>query len=86
MTAAQTASGFEDSEALIGRPVTEDDVAPLIWGIIQKGKAIDGPQHYRDVSELRQMSRDLIAEPGGLRRPPHAGHRPSRPALTATTR
>ncbi len=61
MTAAQTASGFEDSEALIGRPVTEDDVAPLIWGLIRKGKAIDGPQHYRDVNELRLMSRELIA-------------------------
>ena len=60
MTAAETASGLEDSEALIGRPVTEDDVAPLIWGIIQKGKAIDGPQHYRDVNDLKMMSRELI--------------------------
>ena len=60
MTAAETASGLEDSETLIGRPVTEDDVAPLIWGIIQKGKAIDGPQHYRDVNELKLMSRELI--------------------------
>ena len=60
MTAAETASGLEDSEALIGRAVTEDDVAPLIWGIIQKGKAIDGPQHYRDVNELKLMSRELI--------------------------
>ena len=61
MTAAQTASGLEDSEALIGRPVAEEDVAPLIWGLIQKGKAIDGPQHYRDVNELRFISRELIA-------------------------
>ena len=62
MTAVETASGLADAEALVGRPVTEEDVAPLIWGIIQKGKAIDGPQHYRDVNESQaRISRDLIA-------------------------
>lgn len=61
MTAVQTASGFEDAEALIGRPVAENDVAPLIWGIIRKGRAVGGPQHYRDVNVLKEMSRDLIA-------------------------
>ncbi len=60
MTATQTASGFEDAEAETGRSVTEADVAPLIWGIIQKGKAVDGPQHYRDVNDLKLMSRELI--------------------------
>jgi amidase len=60
MTSAQTASGFEDFEPIVGRAVTEADVAPLIWGIIQKGKAIDGPQHYRDVNALKEMSRELI--------------------------
>ena len=42
MTAAQTASGFEDSEALIGRPVTEDDVAPLIWGASRRARPSTG--------------------------------------------
>ncbi len=80
MTAAQAASGFEDAEALIGRPVTEDDVAPLIWGLIEKGKAVDGPQHYRDVNELRQISRELIVSLADcdLHLMPVIGH-PARP-------
>ncbi len=61
MTAAETAAGFEDAQVLTGRPVREEDVAPLVWGLIAKGKAIDGPQHYRDVNDLKLMSRELIA-------------------------
>ena len=41
------------SAALVGRPVAEEDLAPLIWGLIQKGGAVGGPQHYRDVNDLR---------------------------------
>ena len=80
MTAAQTAADFEDAEALVGRPVTEDDVAPLIWGLIRKGKAIDGPQHYRDVNALKLISRELIASLADcdLHLMPVIGH-PARP-------
>ena len=61
MTCVQTAATFGYHETVIGRPVTPDDVEPVTWAIIERGRATSGIRHVSDVERLRQSAATLSA-------------------------
>jgi len=62
MTNVQTAATFGFLETLVGRPVTPNDVEPLTWAIIQRGRATSGIKHVSDVEQLRLIGRDIVGD------------------------
>lgn len=61
MSPVETAAMFDGLAGVIGRPVTRDDVEPVTWAVIERGRSISGVEHARDVWKLRELSR-AIAE------------------------
>jgi amidase len=59
MTAVQTAAGFDALAGLVGRPVTQPDVEPVTWAVIERGRSVSGAQHAADVERLRLWSREI---------------------------
>ena len=62
MTPAETAAVFENLASLAGRPVTESDVEPVTWAIIQRGRAQTAVQHVNLMNALRVLSREIAAD------------------------
>lgn len=62
MTPAESAAGFAAMEGLAGRPVTQADVEPLTWAIIQRGRAQTAVEHVGLMNALRGLSRDIAAD------------------------
>ena len=62
MTCAQTAALYEWLEPLVGRPVTRDDVEPVTWAVIERGRATSGIKHVADVEQVRQLSRTIATD------------------------
>jgi amidase len=62
MTPVESALLFDEFEPLVGRPVTEADVEPVTWAIIQRGRSISAIEHARDVHALRVLSREIAAD------------------------
>ena len=62
MTPVQSAAVFGWLETVIGRPVTRDDVEPVTWAIIERGRSISAIEHANDVEELRQLSRSIASD------------------------
>ncbi len=57
------AAGFWDwMEAVTGRPVTPDDVEPVTWSILTRGRATMAIAHANRVEQLRQMGRAIVTE------------------------
>ncbi|MDR0218692.1 MAG: amidase [Enterobacteriaceae bacterium] len=59
MTCVQTAATFNALSAVVGRPVTPDDVEPVTWAIIERGRSISGVTHSNDIDQIRLFGRDL---------------------------
>ncbi|WP_448951410.1 amidase [Labrys neptuniae] len=62
MGPVETATMFEDLAGVIGRPVTKDDVEPLTWAVIERGRSISGVEHARDVWKLRELSHAISGD------------------------
>ncbi|BCH21875.1 amidase [Mesorhizobium sp. L-8-3] len=62
MTCVQTAAMFAASEQFVGRPVTKNDVEPVTWAIIERGRATGGIAHIADVEQIRQLSRAIAGD------------------------
>lgn len=62
MTAVQTAMGFDALAGLVGRPVSQADVEPVTWAIIERGRSVSGVQHVADVEALRLWSREIATD------------------------
>jgi len=62
MTCVQTAAMFEWLAPLVGRPVTEADVEPITWAIIERGRATSGIKHVTQVEQVRVIGRDIVAD------------------------
>ncbi len=60
ITAVQTAGWLLGMQELVGRPLTQSDVAPLYWTMIQTGKSISGVEHSNDVEQLRLACREVV--------------------------
>lgn len=62
MTCVQTAAMFAASAQFVGRPVTRNDVEPVTWAIIERGRATTGVAHIADVEQIRQLSRAISGD------------------------
>jgi amidase len=62
MTPVESAGLFDLLEPLVGRPVTEADVEPITWAIIQAGRARRATDYAADVQALRVLSRAIATE------------------------
>lgn len=62
MTCVQTAGMFEAMEPIVGRPVTQADVEPVTWAIIERGRATSGVRHAAHVEAVRQLGRAVVSD------------------------
>jgi amidase len=62
MSCVQTAAIFEWLSPLVGRPATKDDVEPVTWAIIERGRATSGIRHISDVEAVRTIGREIAMD------------------------
>jgi amidase len=62
MSCVQTAAIFAVLEPIVGRPVTAEDVEPVTWAIIERGRATSGVRHISDVEEVRVLARQIASD------------------------
>lgn len=62
LTPAETAAAFEGLAGLVGRPVTQADVEPTTWAVIQAGRAQTAVEHVNLMNALRGLSREIAAD------------------------
>ncbi len=62
MSCVQTAAVFEWLAATVGRPVTKEDVEPITWAIIERGRVTSGVGHISDVEAVRQLGRAIAID------------------------
>ena len=62
VTAVQTAGWIDYLGGAVGRPPKDDELAPLYWSMMEKGRAISGIGHSNDVEAMRIMCRDMVGK------------------------
>ena len=62
VTAVQTVTGFDALAAVVGHPVTPDDVEPTTWAIIARGRSISGPDHAAHVETMRRHGKAIVGQ------------------------
>ncbi len=62
MGAVQAALFFDSMEPVVGRPVTSDDVEPVTWATISRGRATSATRHMADVDSVRQFGRSIVSD------------------------
>jgi amidase len=62
MTPAESAAVFDNLAPFVGRPVTQADVEPVTWAIIQRGRAQTAVQQVNLMNALRGLSREISAD------------------------
>jgi amidase len=53
---------FDILAPLAGRPMTQTDVEPVTWAIIQRGRAQTAVQHVSLMNAMRGLSREITAD------------------------
>jgi amidase/6-aminohexanoate-cyclic-dimer hydrolase len=61
VVAAGTAMGLEAIAAQRGRPITPDEVEPVVWGALQVGRSCTGPDYLRALHALHALGRRMAA-------------------------
>ncbi|MCR8722720.1 amidase [Frigidibacter sp. ROC022] len=62
MTCVETAGMFDFMETVVGRPVTPEDVEPVTWAIIQRGRETKATAHAFRIEQVRQMARSIVQD------------------------
>ncbi|TNF19009.1 MAG: amidase [Rhodobacteraceae bacterium] len=62
MTCVETAGMFDFMETVVGRPVTPEDVEPVTWAIIQRGRQTKATAHAGRIEQVRQMARAVVQD------------------------
>ena len=62
MTPAESAAVFDNLAAMVGHAVTEAEVEPTTWAVIQRGRAQTAVEHVNLMNALRGLSRDIAAD------------------------
>jgi amidase len=56
---AGTTHDVDDYAALVGKPITENDVEPLTWALAESGREVTASQYIDAVSSLQAFTRQL---------------------------
>ncbi|MCC7321149.1 MAG: amidase [Rubellimicrobium sp.] len=62
MTCVETAAGYGQAEAALGRSIGPGDVEPLTMAVIARGRAASGIEHQGRVSALRGIGRAIVQD------------------------
>jgi amidase len=62
MCTVETAVVFDFLAQFVGRKVTEKDVEPVTWAVIQRGRSLSATDHASDIEALRQLSRAVATD------------------------
>lgn len=62
MTCVESAGMYDFMETLVGRPVTPDEVEPVTWAIIQRGREAKATEHAFRIEQVRQMARAITQD------------------------
>jgi amidase len=62
MCTVESAGGYDFLASLVGKPLTRDEVEPLTWAIIERGRSLKATEHAADVEQLRLLSRAVNAD------------------------
>lgn len=62
MSVVEPAALYGYMETGVGRPVTADDVEPVTWAIIQRGRATRAVDHANRIESLRQSARAIVQD------------------------
>ena len=62
ITALQTAAWVDAMGDFVGRPPESDEIAPLYWSTMEKGRAISGIEHSNDVEAMRLICREMVGK------------------------
>ncbi len=62
MTCTETAAMFGFLETVIGRPVTPEDVEPVTWAIIERGRNSSAIDHATRIEAVRQIGRSVAQD------------------------
>lgn len=62
MTPVETAAAFDLLAQYVGRPVTADDVEPITWAIIERGRSLKATEHAADIDRLRVLAREVAGD------------------------
>jgi len=65
ITSLQTAGWIDAMGGFVGRPPEGDELAPLYWSMIEKGRAISGVAHSNDIEAMRMICRDMVGKMAG---------------------
>ena len=60
LTAVLTAGRIDYMSTVIGRAPKDDELEPLYWSMIDKGRAISGVEHSNDIEAMRMTCRDMV--------------------------
>ncbi|WP_112321948.1 amidase [Oceanibium sediminis] len=64
MTCVESAAMYDFMEGIVGRPVTPDDVEPVTWAIIERGRATRATEHAGRIEAVRQIGRSVVQDLG----------------------
>ncbi len=62
ITAVQTAGWVDYIGTEVGRAPKGDELEPLYWSMIEKGRAISGVEHSDDIETMRMICRDMVGK------------------------
>lgn len=57
---ALSVAGFDAAAGNIGRPVRRDDVEPVTWSILERGRRVTGAEHASDIETIRKFGRHIV--------------------------
>jgi amidase len=62
MSVVEPAAFWDHMEKVVGRPVTQADVEPVTWAILQRGRGVRAVDHVARVDSLRQSARMIVQD------------------------
>ncbi|MBV9637282.1 MAG: amidase, partial [Methylobacteriaceae bacterium] len=62
MTCVQTARLVDELESLVGAPMARNDVEPVTWAVVERGRSVSGVRHSADIEAIRVLSRAIAGD------------------------
>jgi amidase len=62
MTPVETAAAFDFLAQFVGRPVSPEDVEPITWAVIERGRSLKATEHAADIDRLRLLGREVAGD------------------------